>query len=73
MKFKIENKLVVILGEKDFLITKSTFTPHTKVMKKDLKSALKTFKISNASYIHEGVQIPISYLPMAPMMMAKVM
>ena len=73
VKFIIENKLVVVSGEEDLLVTKPTSTPYIEVAEEALESAFQTFEIANTSYIREGTQIPTPYLPMAPMMMAKVM
>ena len=63
----------MVVSREDFLITKLTSTPYIEAIEEALESAFQTFKIANTSYIHEGAQIPTPHLPMAPMMMAKVM
>ena len=73
MKFIIENKLVVVLGEEDFLITKPTSTLYIETTKEVLKSTFQTFEITNISDIYEGAQIPTLHLPKASVMMAKIM
>ena len=69
MKFIIENRLVVVSRERNLFITKPISTPYIEVVKEALKNA---FEIANTSYIRERPQIPTPYLPMTPMMMAKV-
>ena len=73
LKFIIENKLMVVLRKEDLLVLKSTSTPYVEVAEEALKSTFQTFEIANISYIHEGAQLPILHLPMAPVMMTKVM
>ena len=73
MKFIIENKLVEVSGEEDLLVTKPMFTLYVEMTKEALKSIFQTFEIANTSYIREGAQILTPRLPMAPVIMAKVM
>ena len=64
---------MVVSGEEDLLITKPTSTPYVETTEEALESAFQTFEIVNTSYIREGAQMPIPHLPMAPMIMVKVM
>ena len=73
VKIVIESKLVFVLGEEDLLITKSIFTPYIEAVKETLESKFQSFEIANTSYIHEGAQMLIPHLPMAQVMMAKIM
>jgi len=73
VKVIVNNKLVIIFGEEDMLVSKPTITPYIEAIEKALETAFQSFEIANTSYIKERALLPKHQLSNASMMVAKIM
>ncbi|XP_027348295.1 uncharacterized protein LOC113859812 [Abrus precatorius] len=67
LKFIIDNKLVIVSGEDDMLVSKPSSTPYIEVAED------QALEIANATYVGEGAPIMKPQLSNASIMIAKVM
>ncbi|XP_027368366.1 uncharacterized protein LOC113874337 [Abrus precatorius] len=73
LKFIIDNKLVIVSGEDDMLVSKPSSTPYIEVAEEALEIAFQALEIANATYVGEGAPIMKPQLSNASIMTAKVM
>ncbi|KAA0042504.1 uncharacterized protein E5676_scaffold334G00050 [Cucumis melo var. makuwa] len=55
LKFIVGSKLICVMGEKDFLITKSISTPYVEATKEALECSFRSFEIAHATMMEATV------------------
>ncbi|XP_027341179.1 uncharacterized protein LOC113854418 [Abrus precatorius] len=73
LKFIIDNKLVIISGEEDMLVSKPSSTPYIEAAEEALETSFQALEIANATYVGEGAPILKPRLSNTSIMTAKVM
>ncbi|XLR30520.1 hypothetical protein HN51_050390 [Arachis hypogaea] len=53
VKFIIDYKMVIISGEEDWLVSKTSTTPYIEAVEEALETTFQTFEIANTNYIGE--------------------
>ncbi|XP_027337054.1 uncharacterized protein LOC113850691 [Abrus precatorius] len=73
LKFIIDNKLVIVSGEEDVLVSKPSSTPYIEAAEEALETSFQALEIANATYVGEGAPILKPRLSNTSIMTAKVM
>src|ERR1044072_4161252 len=73
IKFIIDDKMIIISGEEDMLVSKLSSTPYIEAAEEALETSFQALEIASTMYVNEEMHVMKAQLSDASLMVAKIM